>query len=44
MVRIIDGHDPLEIGKAFSELNVIKNGNRPLAIVARTVKGMGRDG
>lgn len=41
IVRIIDGHDPLEIGKAFNELNVIKNGNRPLAVVARTVKGWG---
>jgi transketolase len=41
IVRVIDGHDPLEISKAFEELNVIKNGNRPLAIVARTVKGWG---
>lgn len=41
IVRIIDGHDPMEIGKAFNELNVIKNGNRPLAIVARTIKGWG---
>jgi transketolase len=41
IVRIIDGHDPLEIGKAFNELHVIKNGNRPLCIVARTVKGWG---
>src|SRR4051794_19429939 len=41
IVRVIDGHDPLEIGKAFNELNVIKNGNRPLAIVARTIKGWG---
>lgn len=41
IVRIIDGHDPLELSKAFEELNVIKNGNRPLAIVARTVKGWG---
>ena len=41
IVRVIDGHDPLEIGKALQELNVIQNGNRPLAIVARTVKGWG---
>src|SRR6476620_11876726 len=41
IVRVIDGHDPLEIGKAFNELHVIKNGNRPLAIIARTVKGWG---
>src|SRR4051794_6746653 len=41
IVRIIDGHDPLEIGKAFNELHVIKNGNRPLCVVARTVKGWG---
>jgi transketolase len=41
IVRIIDGHDPLEIAKAFNELHVIKNGNRPLCIVARTVKGWG---
>lgn len=41
IVRVIDGHDPLEISKAFQELNVIKNGNRPLAVVARTVKGWG---
>jgi transketolase len=31
----------LEISKALQELNVVKNGNRPLAIVARTVKGWG---
>jgi transketolase len=41
VVRVIDGHAPLEIKQAFEELNVIKNGNRPLAIVARTVKGWG---
>src|SRR5689334_2338848 len=41
IVRIIDGHDPLEIAKAFNELHVIKNGNRPLCVVARTVKGWG---
>ena len=44
IVRVIDGHDPLEISKAFSELHVVKNGNRPLAIVARTVKGWGAKG
>jgi transketolase len=41
VVRVIDGHDPAEIRKAFDELPVIKNGNRPLAIVAQTVKGWG---
>ncbi len=41
VVRVIDGHAPLEIKQAFEELNVIKNGNRPLAVVARTVKGWG---
>lgn len=41
IVRVIDGHDPVEIGKAFNELHVVKNGPRPLAIVARTVKGWG---
>ncbi|MGH7215587.1 MAG: transketolase, partial [Tepidisphaeraceae bacterium] len=38
---VIDGHDPVEIKKALNELHVIKNGNRPLAIIARTVKGWG---
>jgi transketolase len=41
ITRIIDGHNPEQITKAFSELHVIKNGNRPFAIVARTVKGWG---
>ncbi|MDB5289501.1 MAG: Transketolase central region [Phycisphaerales bacterium] len=41
IVRVIDGHDPAEIKDALDELNVIKNGNRPLGIVARTVKGWG---
>ena len=41
IVRVVDGHDPRDLSNAFSELNVIKNGNRPLAIVARTVKGWG---
>src|SRR5207249_9239334 len=44
LVRVIDGHDPLEVSKALQELNIIKNGNRPLAIVARTVKGWGAAG
>jgi transketolase len=39
ITRIIDGHDPEQISKALSELHVIQNGHRPLAIVARTVKG-----
>jgi transketolase len=41
VARIIDGHDPEQIKKAFNELHVIKNGSRPLAIVARTIKGWG---
>ncbi len=41
VARVIDGHDPEEIRKALSELHVIKNGHRPLAIIARTVKGWG---
>lgn len=41
ITRIIDGHNPEIIAKAFNELNVIKNGHRPFAIIARTVKGWG---
>lgn len=41
VVRVIDGHDPIEIGEAFNEINVVKNGHRPLCIVARTIKGWG---
>jgi transketolase len=41
IVSIIDGHQPREISNAFSKLNVIQNGCRPFAIVARTVKGWG---
>ena len=41
IVRTIDGHDPYQIKKAFDELHVVQNGNRPLAIVAQTVKGWG---
>jgi transketolase len=41
VVRVINGHDPLEIAEAFNELNVVKNGHRPLCIVARTIKGWG---
>src|SRR5437764_15181989 len=41
IARIIDGHDPIAISKAFNELHVIQNGNRPFAIIARTVKGWG---
>src|SRR5579864_5503784 len=41
IVREVDGHDPHDINDAFSELRVIQNGQRPLAIVARTVKGWG---
>ncbi len=41
IARIVDGHDPEKLLRAFSELNVIQNGHRPFAIVARTVKGWG---
>ncbi|HEY2589440.1 MAG TPA: transketolase [Tepidisphaeraceae bacterium] len=41
IVRVIDGHDPRDIGNALSELHVVQNGKRPLAIVARTIKGWG---
>ncbi len=41
VARIIDGHDPDQIKKALNELHVIKNGSRPLAIIARTIKGWG---
>jgi transketolase len=41
IVLIIDGHDPHAIKEAFSELRVVQNGQRPMAIVARTVKGWG---
>jgi transketolase len=37
----IDGHDPLQIRRAFDELKVVQNGAKPLAIVARTIKGWG---
>lgn len=37
-VAIVDGHDPLEIERAFSEMD---EKDRPLAIVAKTVKGWG---
>src|SRR5205085_11109102 len=41
VVRVINGHSPTEIKNAFAELPVIQNGNRPLAIVAKTTKGWG---
>jgi transketolase len=41
IVRVIDGHDPHAIDEALTELHVVQNGQRPLAIVARTVKGWG---
>ncbi|HUB26116.1 MAG TPA: transketolase [Tepidisphaeraceae bacterium] len=41
IVRVINGHCPLEIKEALGELPVVQNGHRPLAIVARTVKGWG---
>jgi transketolase len=41
IVRPINGHDPRAIREALIELNVVQNGQRPLAIVARTIKGWG---
>jgi len=41
IVADIDGHSPLEIRRALEQLPVIQNGPKPLAIVARTVKGWG---
>jgi transketolase len=41
VVRTIDGHSPAAIKSALDELPVIKNGARPMAIVARTIKGWG---
>lgn len=41
LVRVIDGHDPHEIDDALGELHVVQNGQKPMAIVARTVKGWG---
>ena len=41
IVRVVDGHDPRDISNALNELHVIQNGQKPLAIVARTVKGWG---
>ncbi|MGA2583894.1 MAG: transketolase [Tepidisphaeraceae bacterium] len=41
IVRAINGHDPDQIEEALNELHVIQNGQRPLAIVARTIKGWG---
>jgi transketolase len=41
IVRAINGHDPDQIKEALGELPVVQNGKRPLAIVARTVKGWG---
>jgi transketolase len=39
IARVVDGHDPEQLARAFNELHVIQNGNRPLAIIARTIKG-----
>jgi transketolase len=41
IARVIDGHDPRAIRDALRELPVVRNGHKPLAIVARTVKGWG---
>jgi transketolase len=41
IVQVINGHEPTEIANAFAKLPVVQNGTRPMAIVARTVKGWG---
>jgi transketolase len=41
IVDVIDGHDPHQIQKALSDIRIAQNGKRPLAVVARTVKGWG---
>lgn len=41
VIRVIDGHDPDQIRAALNELHVVKNGSRPLAIIAKTIKGWG---
>ncbi len=43
VVRVVDGHDPVQIKKALNELPVVQNGKRPLALIARTIKGWGSD-
>jgi transketolase len=41
IVRVIDGHNPRDISNSLNELHVVQNGHKPLAIVARTIKGWG---
>ncbi|HEX8521535.1 MAG TPA: transketolase [Tepidisphaeraceae bacterium] len=41
VARMVDGHDAGAIKKALNEIHVVKNGARPLAIIARTIKGWG---
>jgi len=41
IVAVINGHDPRDIAGAFAKLPVVQNGTRPMAIVAKTVKGWG---
>jgi transketolase len=41
IVQVINGHSPTEIANAFAKLPVVQNGTRPMAIVAKTVKGWG---
>jgi transketolase len=41
IVRVVDGHNPRDISNSLNELHVVQNGHKPLAIVARTVKGWG---
>jgi transketolase len=44
IVAVINGHDPKEIANAFAKLPVVQNGTRPMAIVAKTIKGWGAPG
>ncbi len=43
IARTVDGHNPEQLRKTFDELHVVKNGSKPLAVVARTVKGWGSE-
>ncbi len=37
----IDGHSPAQIKRAFDELKMVQNGAKPMAVVAKTIKGWG---
>ncbi len=40
-VVTIDGHDPAAIRQAFDQFRALSNDDRPMAVVAKTVKGWG---